>query len=563
MKLRQSNLDRLDRREFDVLIVGGGINGAVSASSLTSRGVSVALIDRGDFGGETSQESSNLIWGGIKYLESFELGLVRKLCLSRNHLIRSYPSNVREIRFLTTLRRGFRRNRFTLFLGALLYWLMGDFFTRRPRPLSARAIGRTEPAISTVESPGGFEYSDAWLVDNDARFVFRFVREALDHGGIAANYVEATGSTFDGERWVTRARDRMDGRELTITSRVLINACGPWVDPVNAVDGVSTTHRHVYSKGVHLIVDRVTEERRVLAFFADDGRLFFVIPMGVRSCIGTTDTRVDSPDAVVTPEDRRFILDNINRQLALPRPLTEADIIAERCGVRPLVVETGARSQDTGDWTSLSRKHAVELDRDKRHISVYGGKLTDCLNVGDEIAEQVRRLGVAMPYSRIRWYGEPPDAVRDEFFLQAERMGLDAMTAPESSERLATRLWRRYSARALDILEDIRQDPAMAEVLIVGTEYIRAEIHHAARSEMVTRLEDFLRRRSKIALVERTEVIARSPGLLEACRILFGADAQRRLDEYFAERDGASGPRVTASEISSAPQRSSARPTGP
>lgn len=534
MKLRQSNIDRLDTRDFDVLIIGGGINGAVSASSLTSRGVSVALIDRGDFGGETSQESSNLVWGGIKYLESFELGLVRKLCLSRNHLLRSYPSNVREIRFLTTLRRGFRHSRFTLFVGALLYWIMGDFVTRRPRTLSARAIGRAEPAISTLDSPGGFEYSDAWLIDNDARFVFRFVRQALDHGGIVANYVEALGSQFEGGTWTTRARDVISGREITIRSRVLINACGPWVDTLNAVDEVATGHKHVYSKGVHLLVDRVTTEQRVLAFFADDGRLFFVIPMGVRSCIGTTDTRVDALPATVTPEDRRFILDNINRQLALPRPLTEADIIAERCGVRPLVVEKRARSQDTGDWTSLSRKHAVDVDAARHHVSIYGGKLTDCINVGDEVAAIVRRLGVAMPHPRIRWYGEPPDVVRDEFFHQAELLQLDAMTAPESTERLTTRLWRRYSARAFDILEDIRQDPAMAEVLIVGTEYIRAEIHHAARSEMVTRLADFLRRRSKIALVERTDVIARSPGLLEACQILFGAEAQARLEEYFA-----------------------------
>ncbi|MEZ4268126.1 MAG: glycerol-3-phosphate dehydrogenase/oxidase [Myxococcota bacterium] len=558
MKLRKSNIDRLDARDFDVLIVGGGINGAVSASSLTSRGVSVALIDRGDFGGETSSESSNLIWGGIKYLESFELGLVRKLCLSRNHLLRSYPSNVREIRFLTTLRKGFRRNRFTLFLGGLLYWLMGDFFTKRPWPMTARDIGRAEPNISTLNSPGGFEYSDAWLIDNDARFVFRFVREALDHGGIAANYVESLGSTFDGGFWTTRARDLVSGREITIRSRVLINACGPWVDALNSTDAVSTGHRHVYSKGVHLIVDRVSTEQRVLAFFADDGRLFFVIPMGVRSCIGTTDTRVDALPAVVTPEDRRFILDNINKQLALPRPLTEADIIAERCGVRPLVVEKSARSQDTGDWTSLSRKHAVDVDSARRHISIYGGKLTDCLNVGDEVAAVVHRLGIALPHPRIRWYGEPPDVVRDEFFHQAKLLGLDEMTAPESTERLTTRLWRRYSARALDILEDIRQDPAMAEVLIVGTEYIRAEIHHAARSEMVTRLADFLRRRSKIALVERTEVIARSPGLLEACQILFGAEAQARLDEYFVATENP----VTASETDVEPARTTARPTG-
>src|SRR6266700_4217315 len=106
--LRATNLDRLSRGTFDVLVLGGGINGAVSAASLAARGARVALIDRGDFAAVTSQASSNLAWGGIKYMESFELGLVRKLCKSRNHLIRSYPSTVQEIRFYVAHERGFR-----------------------------------------------------------------------------------------------------------------------------------------------------------------------------------------------------------------------------------------------------------------------------------------------------------------------------------------------------------------------------------------------------------------------------------------------------------------------
>jgi glycerol-3-phosphate dehydrogenase len=113
-------------------------------------------------------------------------------------------------------------------------------------------------------------------------------------------------------------------------------------------------------------------------------------------------------------------------------------------------------------------------------------------------------------------------------------MNLDAMTARESSEPLSRRLWRRYGASALSLLEDIRQDPRMAEVLIHGTEYIRCEIHHAARHEMITTLEDFLRRRSKIALVARPAAIRAAPGIMEACEILFGAEAQAKFDEYFA-----------------------------
>jgi len=537
--LRDSNLNKLEQRVFDVLIIGGGINGAVSAAALSAQGAKVALIDRGDFGSFTSQESSNLIWGGIKYLESFEFALVRKLCLSRNRLIRAYPSTVREIRFFVNLERGFRKGRFLLFIGTCLYWLFGNLFTRRPRILSLQDIEREEPVVRTQGSIGGVEYSDAYLVDNDARFVFNFIRSAINHGGIVANYVASDGATRGPDGlWGCDARDMLSTRTLRIKARVLINACGPHVDAHNERTAVSTEHKHVFSRGVHLIVARITPSPRVLTFFADDGRLFFVIPLGPKSCIGTTDTREETLPPQVLPEDRAFILDNINRRLALKRPLTEKDILAERCGVRPLVVPRAGNGNGK-DWTQLSRKHVVEIDRERRHVSVFGGKLTDCLNVGDEIARTVTSLGVNLPFVGHGWYGEPPDEVRDEFFHQARLMHLDELTSPESSEPLSTRLWRRYAETALRLLEDIRADPSMAEVLIHGTEYIRGELYHAARREMIAKLEDFLRRRSKIALIARPHTIRDAPGLFEACRILFGAQAEAEFESYFGVRPSA------------------------
>ena len=284
---------------------------------------------------------------------------------------------------------------------------------------------------------------------------------------------------------------------------------------------------------------RLTPHKRVLTFFADDGRLFFVIPMGNKSCIGTTDTREEQLPAHVHEEDRRFVLENINKRLNLARPLTQADVLAERCGVRPLVVQNASNGQQGADWLTLSRKHEVEVDRERKHISVFGGKLTDCLNVGEEIADFVTELGVVLPYARRRWYGEPPEEVREEFFHQARLMDLDKLTAAESSEPLSTRIWRRYGESGLRLLEDIRADPTMAEVLIRGTEYIRGELYHAARREMISKLSDFLRRRSKIALIANTATIRQAPGLFEACRILFGDEAEAKFMEYFGERPSA------------------------
>jgi glycerol-3-phosphate dehydrogenase len=538
MEPRESNIQKLDQSLYDALIIGGGINGAVAAAALSGKGARVALIDRRDFAGFTSQQSSNLIWGGIKYLENQDYALVRKLCLSRNHLIRCYPSRVREIRFLVTVDQGFRWHPLVPWAGAWLYWLLGNGFTKVPRLLSRRAIQREEPVVNLKNAAGGFEYSDAYLPDNDARFVFQIVRSAMERGCIAANYVESLGARRDGGIWLTQARDVIANKIFEIRSRVLINAAGPFVDAHNRLTGVQTEHRHLFSKGIHLIVPRITPNPRILAFFADDGRLFFVMPMGNRTCIGTTDTRVESPITEVADEDRQFVLDNINKRLNLVKPLTRDDIIAERRGVRPLVVKARARV-NTRDWLRLSRRHEIDVARAQAHLSIFGGKLTDCLNVGNEVVGIVRELGIELPCRNRRWYGEPDRSVREEYLRQAKLMNLDSHVSPESRESLTSRLWRRYDEKAFGLLEEIRANPRQAEVLIGGTEYLRCEIELAKRQEMIVKLEDFLRRRSGIALAMRREDIRNAPGLLEACEMLFGDQAQEKFDEYFQSQPAA------------------------
>jgi alpha-glycerophosphate oxidase/glycerol-3-phosphate dehydrogenase len=535
VSLRDSNINKLREQEFDVLIVGGGINGAVAAAALAGRGVRTALIDSGDFACGVSSHSSNLAWGGIKYLETQEYLLVNKLCKSRNKLMRAYPSTVKEIRFLTTIKKGFRFPTFFVFLGSVLYWLMGRCVTRPPRYLTARTIEATEPEINTADSAGGLEYSDCYLYDNDARFVFNFIRRSLDYGCIAANYVKSQQASYEDGQWKITARDVVGGQILQIRSKVLINACGPYVDDQNIKSGAQTEYHHLFSKGIHLIVDRITDNRRVLTFFASDGRLFFLIPMGPKTCIGTTDTQVDSPRVHVTDEDRDFVLSNANALLDLERPLTRADIIAERVGVRPLAFKGEG---GVADWVELSRKHVIEVDEERRHLSIFGGKLTDCLNVGDEVAQWVDKLGVTVPQPDNRWYGEPGQDLRREFMLQAQLMDLDKLTDTSSSEPLSERFWRRYGESAFGLLERIRADEDSARLLIENAEYTRCEIELAARREMIVKLEDFMRRRSKIEQVVRKSEIIAAPGLREACDILFGEESAARLREYQSEGSG-------------------------
>ena len=541
---RSENLRRLDGGDFDVLVIGGGINGAVSAAALAGRGASVALVDRGDFGAFTSQESSNLVWGGFKYLENYELGLVYGLCRSRNELMKSYPDNVREIGFLATLDKTAPYRPWFAGIGATAYWAIGRFGTKPPKVFSRRRLAQAEPAISTATARGAIQYQDAYLIDNDSRFVFSFIRSAFEAGAVTTNYVELVHAERRGDRWHVALRDVVTGDEMTASSKTLVNAAGPFVDALNESWGTTTTHRIVYSKGIHLVVPRLTttDHDRVLAFFDDSQRLFYVIPMGRRSVIGTTDTRVDDPHTVVTEEDRNFLLEQINTRMNLEKPLEASDVIAERSGVRPLVVKVEGEGSDdwrSKEWTSLSRRHEVECDAQRSVVTVFGGKLTDCLNVGAEVASEIESLGVPLEADERNWYGEPDSASRAEFFRQAHLMHLDEMRSKPDTEPLSVRLWRRYGRRAFDMLEHIRDDPSMATDVMESADYLRVELHNAADHEMIVKLDDFMRRRSKIDLVVADDEFVGSDGLAEISQLLFGDDGERKLDEFYRERAAA------------------------
>jgi glycerol-3-phosphate dehydrogenase len=169
-------------------------------------------------------------------------------------------------------------------------------------------------------------------------------------------------------------------------------------------------------------------------------------------------------------------------------------------------------------------------------VTVFGGKLTDCLNVGEEVADEIERLGIPLERDLHNWYGEPAGATRSEFYRQAKLMKLDQLRSKPDTEPLSDRLWRRYGRRAFDLLEAIRADPAMGEDVMDSADYLRAELHTAAQHEMIVKLDDFMRRRSKIDLVVHDDDILQSPGLHEVAEILFGDDAPRRLDEYWSNK---------------------------
>ena len=481
----QTNSDKIVHSdEFDVAIIGAGINGAVAAAALSAAGHKVLLIDKGDFASFTSQESSNLVWGGIKYLQGYEFWLVFKLCLARNKLMKHYPNQIRQIGFLASIGPTAPFGRLLGTFGTLFYWFIGLFGTKPPASYSAAQAKRLEPNLITGRK--AVKYYDAELPDNDSRFVFDFVRLAMSHGAVAKNYTELVGAQSTENGWSLDLASS-EG-QLSVRAKVLVNAAGPFAKNVSELIGSSTKAGLVFSKGIHLVLNRkLTDNYQVLAFWDEQGRLFYVLPMGDRSMIGTTDTRVDDPETEVSVEDREFVLRQINAQLELETPISASEIVAERCGVRPLVVEAGSDGQ-VADWHQLSRKHILETDLNKKVVTILGGKLTDCLNVGEEVIAEVKKLGLG-PKKPGLWYGEGDQIRKAEFY------GVVTALAPaEQAERIADGIWRRHGETGFELVSD------NLEELIPGLGITEAEIRHVANTELVRTREDLLRRRLPIAM---------------------------------------------------------------
>lgn len=489
---------------FDVCVVGGGSTGAALTLLLARAGARVVLLERDDFGSGTSQESSNLIWGGIKYLEHGELGLVRRLCAARDRLFEACPTQVRPVPFVLAVPHEaarWRRSRAALTFGA---WLYRRLAQRRPPPsrwLEPSALARAHPQIRWERMRGALRYEDGLLVDHDARFVFRFVAEAERLGAVVLNGAKVVALDRGAGRW--RVAFAREGDDREVEAAAVVDTAGPWAEEVARLARARTRARHLFSKGVHLVLDRPPPPEGVLASLDENDRPVFLIPMGPRVVIGTTDTPVDAPTREVTAEDRSFLLSLARDRFALDPPPGEDDVVAVRCGVRPLVV-TG-RPKEGSDWLALSRRHVVDVDPERSFVAVFGGKLTECVGIAEEVASALAGLGVPLDPSRFgrHWMADPPRPVRRSVRERCERLGL----APADAGRLLA----RFGGEAGAVLDRIEAESGLAERVFPEDGVLRAEVEHHLEREHVRTLEDLLRRRTRAALLIREQDLRARP----------------------------------------------------
>ncbi len=390
IRSRNAQLEALGNHIFDVLVLGGGITGVATAHELTRRGYRTAIIDSHDFASGTSQESSQLIWGGIKYLEKGHVRQVSGLCAARNDWVQQYPGRVERQRFLYPHYRHDAHSLPAILAGAWAYWAIGSAVGWPPFYRSVGSVERDVPGLVTDSVTGALEYTDARMMTSDARLVLDLLFDAVDTGLTAVNYVEFKAARHTGRHaeFEVEVKDTADQREFGIRAHWIVNTTGVWVDEVNERLGVKPPHSLCFSKGIHLVLPRIETREKALTCMAKDGRIFFVIPWGEATLVGTTDTpHEDRPDRVRADRgDIEYLRRECESKFRMK--VEDQDILNTKAGLRPLV-----RPKHMGgkDFLELSREHKVWSDHTARVSALWGGKYTDAFEMARELADTVIR----------------------------------------------------------------------------------------------------------------------------------------------------------------------------
>lgn len=485
---------RLGQRRYDVLIIGGGINGAGIARDLAMRGLRIALVEKGDFASGTSSASTKLIHGGVRYLERFDFRLVFESCRERRILQLIAPHLVRPIPFLIPVYSDGPRALPTIRAGMTLYDLLAMFRNTHPHSiLTASEAYAREPALRQQGLKGAALYWDCRM--DDARLCLENVLAAREAGAEVANYLEVTELIRQGGRVRgARARDLESGEALEIEAEVVVNATGPWLDRLCALDG-EVIRKLRPTRGTHILVPRINrgEEALYLSSGRDD-RLFFVIPWGDLSLIGTTD--VDDPgdpDQVAPTEtDIEYLLAETARHLRGDAP-TRVDVVGTFAGLRPLIAESAVAA------SRVTREHRL-FESTSGLLSVGGGKYTTYRAVAAETAARItERLGRGKGRSLTHRVPLPGGATGNfGAYLHREIRGLSAEYGLPPATLAG--LLGLYGSRTAHMLSLLREEPALARPISEHSSLLAVQVAYAIDFELARRPEDILRRRTTLAL---------------------------------------------------------------
>lgn len=479
-----SNTDQCD---CDILIVGGGINGAGIARDATGRGYSVILAEMADLASGTSSASTKLIHGGLRYLEHYEFRLVREALIEREVLWGIAPHIIRPLRFVLPHHRGLRPA-WLLRLGLFLYDHLGGR-KRLPatRTLNLRKHFAGVPLQDTFVR--GFEYSDAWV--QDARLVVLNARDAADRGAEVLTRTKVTALRRQGDLFEATLTDRETGSERQVRARLVINAGGPWVDQVAGLATVQQASNVRLVQGSHIVVKKLYDHDRCYIFQNGDGRIIFAIPYeGDFTLIGTTDRDYHDDPAEVTISDAEIDYLLSSASAYFKRPVHKDDLVWSYSGIRPLYDDGATQAQEA------TRDYVLKRDNGAGKatlINIFGGKITTYRRLAEAVMTMVEAdLGVRGK----SWTGTKPlpggafapDALGDLVTALKRR-------APMAPDSVIERLAGAYGTLAQDLID---VEGGLGAPL--GGGLFAHEVDYLMDREWAREPDDILWRRGKLGL---------------------------------------------------------------
>jgi glycerol-3-phosphate dehydrogenase len=472
--------------KVDILIIGGGITGAGCLLEASMAGFKTTLVEKNDFASGTSSKSSRLVHGGIRYLESYQFGLVKEALDERYWIGHTFPHLVTPLDIRIPLYRGNRRSPLLAALGVFLYDILAG---RRKIHKSSIHLGSNArgklTGIRTEELTSLFVFSDYQLLMPE-RLVLEHIIAATKAGGEASNYTEVSSISHEDGLYHTRVRHTLSEEESEIRSSVIINAAGPWIDEVRRLAGFRENLLRP-TKGVHLEVPRLFDE----ALFVEaesDGRLFFILPFLKHSIIGATDTDFTGPpeSALPTDEDVDYLLSNLNWILE-GKEIIPSRIYSAYSGLRPLI------NVKNREESEVPRKHRVVCEgKGKRFISITGGKLTTFRRMStDTVKEASRKL--MRPLVRRNLSPSYPSGGPYPGDMEAGVRDLwDTHSLPHET---ASTLFSLYGHGAERVASLAGGDPFLLSPLFPYTGEIPAQVLFALEEEFAQTIEDIVLRR--------------------------------------------------------------------
>ncbi|MCX2560443.1 glycerol-3-phosphate dehydrogenase [Acetobacter farinalis] len=476
---------------YDLLIVGGGVNGAGIARDAVGRGASVLLVEQDDLANYTSSASTKLIHGGLRYLEYYEFRLVREALTERERLLKIAPHIIWPMRFVLPHSR-LVRPAWMLRAGLFLYdHLASNMTLPKSRSVDLRTHSSGRPL--KPEYKKGFVYSDGWV--QDSRLVVLNALDAAERGAEIRTRTRLIKGTRVNGLWEAVLEDRATGKTSTVRARALVNAAGPWVarllsDTLHIPNSKSVR----LVKGSHIIVPRQFEGPQAYIFQNPDKRIVFAIPYEQNfTLIGTTDIPwTDDPGSVsITPEEVTYLCESVNRYFQIG--VRESDVVMSYAGLRPLYDDASANA------SAVTRDYVLDLDTTDGAplLSIFGGKITTYRKLAEHALE---KLAPVLPVvSGASWTAS--EALPGGDFGEgnfSDALARLRRAAPWLPEQLAWRLMRNYGSRAYEIVGASTSMQDMGELL--GGDLTTREVDYLIEKEWARTPEDVLWRRSKLGL---------------------------------------------------------------